>query len=218
VRLLADTLAHELSNQLGAADIQLDLAGQHGAPEHLEHVARALDRIESLTEETRALARAEPDLGPATLRDVAASAWESVATSHATLHVEDATLEVDEALVRLATVNLLRNAVEHGSTSSRPVADDAAEHGRPATGDDEPAPLRVEVGPLEDGRGLFVADDGHGIPPDERERVLEWGYTDGDGTGVGLGVVRLVAERHGWTVAVTESESGGARIELGPDA
>jgi hypothetical protein len=206
LRLLADVLAHELSNQLGAASLQLDLAREHGDDEHFDHVARALDRLEGLTAETRALARPEPDREWTDLGTVVDSAWAAISTSNATLQVTDATLNVDTPLVRLAAINLLRNAVEHGR----------ADTGAGDEDDDAPG-LRVEVGPVGDDEGFYVADNGHGIPEAERDRVLEWGYSSGDSTGVGLGLVRVVAERHGWEVAVEESEAGGTRVALGPE-
>jgi signal transduction histidine kinase len=72
----------------------------------------------------------------------------------------------------------------------------------------------VTVGPLEGG-GLYVADDGPGIPPEEREAVLEWGYSTRSSSGAGLAIVDLVAARHGWSVEVGESEDGGARFDFG---
>ena len=63
--------------------------------------------------------------------------------------------------------------------------------------------------------GFSVADDGPGIPADEREQVFEHGYsTDSDGTGFGLSIVQSIAEAHGWSVTATESESGGAKFEI----
>jgi signal transduction histidine kinase len=98
------------------------------------------------------------------------------------------------------------DAVEHGSTSSQPKADNAVERGN---GD-----VDVRVGRLADA-GFYVADDGPGIPPEEREKVFEWAYSlGGDDTGFGLAIVRQIAEAHGWAIAVTESESGGARFEF----
>jgi signal transduction histidine kinase len=91
------------------------------------------------------------------------------------------------------------DSVEHGSTGSRPEADDAA-------------PLTVRVGVV-DG-GFYVADDGPGIPADERETVFDRGYSTDDGTGLGLAIVQAIAEAHGWSATVGESDAGGARFEF----
>jgi signal transduction histidine kinase len=67
----------------------------------------------------------------------------------------------------------------------------------------------------ETGGGFFVEDDGPGIPPEDRERVFEHGYsTDADGTGFGLSIVGAVADAHGWEMRVTEGDEGGARFEF----
>jgi signal transduction histidine kinase len=63
--------------------------------------------------------------------------------------------------------------------------------------------------------GLYVADDGPGIPEGEREDVLDFGYTTNEaGTGFGLAIVDQVAQAHGWELSVTESTAGGARFEF----
>ena len=105
------------------------------------------------------------------------------------------------------------DAAEHGSTSDRSEAGDAAEHADDVT---------VRVGPIETTQvstdrvnGFYVADDGPGIPEDERESVFEGGYsTSDDGTGLGLAIVRSIAEAHGWTATVAERDAGGARFEI----
>ncbi|MBB6646163.1 ATP-binding protein [Halobellus ruber] len=63
--------------------------------------------------------------------------------------------------------------------------------------------------------GVSVEDDGPGIPASERQRVFEVGYTTGEeGTGFGLAIVPEVAEAHGWDVALTDGEHGGARYGI----
>ena len=38
--------------------------------------------------------------------------------------------------------------------------------------------------------------------------------TNREGTGFGLSIVSDIVAAHGWTISVTESESGGARFEI----
>jgi signal transduction histidine kinase len=66
---------------------------------------------------------------------------------------------------------------------------------------------------------LTVTDNGPGVPPGEREAVWRRLYR-GDasrsqrGLGLGLTVVRAVAEAHGGTATVTDAPGGGARFQL----
>jgi signal transduction histidine kinase len=99
-------------------------------------------------------------------------------------------LEAEWQRLRQLFENLFRNAVEHGGDQ-----------------------VSVTIGELED--GFYVADDGPGIPAEDRQSVFEYGEsTAEDGTGLGLAIVRRVAEAHGWTVSVTDSDTGGARLEV----
>ncbi|WP_327185131.1 sensor histidine kinase [Streptomyces sp. NBC_01334] len=66
-----------------------------------------------------------------------------------------------------------------------------------------------------------VADDGDGVPGADRERIFERfvrldearGRDDG-GAGLGLAIARDVAVRHGGTLTVRETPTGGALFEL----
>jgi PAS domain S-box-containing protein len=124
-----------------------------------------------------------------------------------------------------------QDAVEHGSAGSRPESGDSVGHGTAAAGEDPEVGVTVRTGPLTvDGsveptvgslrdegpvQGFYVADDGPGIPPDERDRAFEAGHTtEADGTGLGLAIVRRVADAHGWAIRFRESEAGGARFEF----
>jgi PAS domain S-box-containing protein len=118
------------------------------------------------------------------------------------------------------------DAVEHSSTSPPSHAqEDAA--GRQPSGEpavaDAPADaveqvgdaVTVRVGRTVDRPGIWVADDGPGIPEGLQSDVFERGYTTAeDGTGYGLSIVSQIADAHGWEVAVTESDGGGARFEI----
>lgn len=64
-----------------------------------------------------------------------------------------------------------------------------------------------------------VADDGRGIPPDQRQRVFELFQTiprpdQAGGTGIGLALVRKVVLANGGTVVVEDNEPRGARFRF----
>src|SRR5205085_8532580 len=83
--------------------------------------------------------------------------------------------------------------------------------------------VRLEVEAVTPDRLRFaVTDDGPGIPPGERDRIFERfrridsGRSRNDGgAGLGLSIVRAIAEAHGGQVRASEPSNGkGARVEL----
>jgi signal transduction histidine kinase len=64
---------------------------------------------------------------------------------------------------------------------------------------------------------LLIEDDGPGIPTSERAHVLDRGARLDErvsGQGIGLSVVRELAQLIGGTIEIGESPLGGARLEV----
>ncbi|WP_435064934.1 response regulator [Halobaculum sp. EA56] len=201
---LASTVAHDARNAIQLIDGRADLArealpdGAERSRRHLDSVASGVDRLHELVvslESLRGVNDPVTDPEPVAVGDAAEAAWSTVDADGADLRVEaNPVVEGDPKRVRTLLENLLRNAVEHGGRDVTAVVDDLpADH------------------------GFAVADDGAGIPEDDRERVLEFGFSAGGGTGLGLGIVAGIADAHGWDVTVTESSEGGARFEFRPE-
>ncbi|AOW81068.1 histidine kinase [Halodesulfurarchaeum formicicum] len=188
------TVSHDLRNPLTVARGRLEIAAEETDSEHVETALSALERMETMIEDLLDLARhGQPidETEPVSLSTAATEAWEMVQTHEATLEVAgERTFEADPDRLASLFENLFRNAVEHAGPD-----------------------VTVTVEPIEE--GFAVGDDGPGIPPEERSKVLESGYSTADsGTGFGLAIVSEVADAHGWSVQVTAREAGGARFEF----
>ncbi|AZH26061.1 ATP-binding protein [Haloplanus aerogenes] len=205
----ATILAHDLRNPLAVAKGYLDRYLAEGETVDIDRVTDSLDRIERIVEDVLTVAiegQAVTDVQPVALDAVARDAWEMVAINGATLDVRTSlVVDADATRVRRFFENLFRNSVEHGSTGSRTESDDAIEHGG--------ADVTVTV--RETDTGFAVVDDGPGIPVAERDHVFDPGFSrTTNGTGFGLYIVQTIAEAHGWAVAVTEGDAGGAQFEF----
>ncbi|WEL17493.1 Signal transduction histidine kinase [Halorhabdus sp. SVX81] len=190
----ASVLAHDLRNPLNVAVGRLDLLRTECNSDQLDDVADALDRMDALIDDVLTLAQGGQtvtETGAVELSTIAAESWETVKTEGATLRTEgNVTLQAERSRLRQLLENLFRNSIDH-------------------VGED----VTITVGDVEN--GFFVADDGPGIPEEERVDVFESGFTTAeDGTGFGLAIVREIVQAHDWTITVTESESGGARFEI----
>ncbi|MFQ3295539.1 MAG: signal transduction histidine kinase, partial [Natrialbaceae archaeon] len=193
----ASIVAHDLRNPLTVAAGELEAAKADTENPQLDDIEKSLDRMETIIEDVLTMARNgsivdDTDRMTFDLANILEECWWTVETADATLDVEtEATVTADADRVRRALENLIRNAVEHAETE-----------------------VTITVGDL-GGTGFYVEDDGPGIPPEDREDVFDPGHTTRDeGTGFGLAIVKEIVEAHGWSIAVGESEEGGARFEI----
>jgi len=217
----ASVVSHDLRNPLNVVQGRLSLALETDDMEHLDAAAEAADRMEQLIEDLLTLARQGDSVGGIETIDIATAAegaWDNVDTVGATLELAGtATVDADPDRLRELLENLFRNSVEHGAQHHHSATYDTISRRPPD--DMSPGNLTVIVGtmPTDSGgiTGFYVADDGPGIPAEDRENVFERGYTTAkSGTGFGLAIVEDIATAHGWSVRATESEAGGARFEF----
>ncbi|QGN07035.1 response regulator [Halorhabdus sp. CBA1104] len=192
----ASVVSHDLRNPLTVALSSLELIERDCDvdPAIADRVDRSLTKMEHIIDDVLALARqgrADHDPEPVSLSTVTDRAWENVASDGATVSVETGlTLAADPGRLQELLEHLFENASNHGGST-----------------------VAVEVGALED--GFYVADDGEGIPADDREHVFDLGFsTSQKGTGMGLSIVEQIAASHDWSIGVTAADSGGARFEI----
>jgi signal transduction histidine kinase len=167
-------------------------------------VARMLNLTESLLSYARAggstCERKQVDL--ATVVDsVALDLVRDLRAAAATVHVQrpGPTVEADPVLLRQLLQNLVANAVKHREPTRQCRIE--------VTADAEPS-----------GWVVAVADQGRGIPPEDREHVFGmFTRLDGapaGGSGIGLATCRRIVEQHQGRIWIDETPGGGTTVRL----
>jgi signal transduction histidine kinase len=129
-------------------------------------------------------------------------------------------IRADRRRLTQALEQLAANAVKHTSESDRISLggawvendDGAPQGGRAAVVRElaDPAPRELEI---------WVSDTGTGIPADDHERIFERfgkgsNSAASEGSGLGLSIVKAIAEAHGGTVLLESEEGKGSRFVL----
>jgi two-component system OmpR family sensor kinase len=208
--------SHELRTPLTVIGGQLEVLANQDAPsrEEIQRVARLVAaevaRTARLVDDLLLLARSEQNdflrLEPVSLPDFVDELWSVTIAGHDRRfelgYIPDVEPLADPDRLAQALRNLIINAIAH------------------TTGPD--GLVGLEVHTVNDQLRFVVTDDGPGIAEAQRERVFErFHRTDeardraAGGAGLGLAIVRAIAEAHGGSVsAFGPTTRGGARLQL----
>jgi signal transduction histidine kinase len=216
IRDIVYALSHDLRTPLSAANMTMRQAfdGAYGPlpPAYrtiLERTIESNDALQRLAETLllvsryesgEASRRREPVDLERLARDVVTELEPLWRAKHVAVALEarDAPAALgDERELRRALVNLLANAVAWTPPGRR---------------------IEVRVGADARGARVSVEDEGYGVPEHERarlfERVREGPSRQGAGSGLGLYLVRRIAEGHGGNVSYAPRPGGGSAFTL----
>ncbi|HZL21092.1 MAG TPA: HAMP domain-containing sensor histidine kinase [Polyangia bacterium] len=207
-RELLASVSHELRTPLSRIRLLVEIARQAQAsagpdPHTLDEIEREAIEIDTLVGELLASARIEfqaVSCRPLEAGEIARRALERGGEDPGKLSVTPATIgfAADPTLVARALANLLDNARKHGGGLDR-----------------------MEVRAGAEGRSVIfeISDRGRGFVPGEEARVFDR-FFRGTGTGpqgslgLGLALVKRIAEAHGGRAQAENRPGGGARITL----
>ena len=214
-RDLVTNIGHELRTPVGALSVLADAMQDEDDPEVLMSLSQSIGKesirltqiVEDLLELSRLEQSQESDFSPVILQDVvrrAVNRISGVAQQHDTEIEMDMAKEPvrvwgDSFQLTSATFNLLDNALKYSPPSSR---------------------LSVDL--LSEGSWaeIVVADEGVGIPRRDHDRVFERFYrvdrsrSSTMGSGLGLAVVRHVAQQHEGEVTLQSQEGEGSTFSI----
>lgn len=194
--------SHELRSPLARIRLAIELLPTAQRPELRERLSQDIAELDALIGELLLASRLDAleALEHTTEVDLLALLAEEGARTAAEVSGTPVCIQGDPQMLRRLMRNLLENAQRYAADS---VVEAAVE------------PL------LPTGARLCVADRGPGVPEEERERIFAPFYrpvglqrrNDG-GVGLGLALVRQIAQHHGGTVRCLPREGGGTCFEV----
>ncbi|MDQ0716259.1 signal transduction histidine kinase [Streptomyces luteogriseus] len=198
-RFVADA-SHELRSPIASLRTQLEVAAAHPELLDLDGAVEDTVRLQRLAADLLLLARLDAGERPNDAKVDLARLAREAAEGRTGVTVDAEPVEVAGSRGQLGRVlaNLLDNAQRHARSA-----------------------VTVNVRREGDRAVVGVADDGDGVPEDDRERIFERFVRldaarsrDDGGAGLGLAIARDVAVRHGGTLTAGRGPAGGALFEL----
>jgi signal transduction histidine kinase len=198
-RALLANASHELRSPLARLRMASELDAEAPSAARRAEMAENLAELDQLVEEILLASRLDhvglpKDLQPVDLLAVAA---QEAARNGLAADGVAAVVRGDERLLARMVRNLMANALRHGAP-----------------------PVEIKVESRAGHACLSVRDHGSGIPDEEKDRVFEPFYrpagraeTSG-GWGLGLALVRQIAELHGARVSLETPADGGTRFTV----
>jgi signal transduction histidine kinase len=176
--LLANA-SHELRTPLARIRMAVELMKDSADPKRKAELEHDIAELDALIDEILLASRLDAVKEREADEQVdllALAAEECARYDGAQLDGESVAVRGDSRLLRRMVRNLLENAKRHGAP-----------------------PIEVRVSRARDGAELAFCDHGQGVPESERERVFNPFYRagGGQGSGLGLALVRQIARRHG---------------------
>lgn len=199
--LLANA-SHELRSPLARLKMALSLldeAGPAQRPALQREIAENIAELDALVEEVLLASRldASQSLSLDDEVELLALAAEEASRVDAAVQGREVTVRGDERLLRRALRNLLENARRYGGSE-----------------------IETTVGHGPGGVEVRVCDRGPGVPEAYRQRIFEPffrlpGHAEREGgVGLGLALVRQIAERHGGSIRCEPRDGGGSCFVL----
>ncbi len=196
-RMLLANASHELRTPLARIRLGIEMLLQHDEPARRTALEKDIQELSALIDELILMTRLDTGLNRARFQPidlVALAAEECARYRGCSFSGRAAQLPGDRRMLQHLVRNLIDNAFTHGAP-----------------------PVDVTIRQSADRVELIVSDEGRGIPESEKEKVFQPFYRAVDkqnvpGYGLGLPLVRRIAEMHGGAVSISTRPKSSVKV------
>lgn len=188
LRLLNKTLRHNILNDLTIISNSIEIYKEMKDREILNHAFNSIKKSVKLINEMReleSLVFAGENIKACNVRKTIESVLKNYPVEYDI--VGDSTVLADEALSSVFD-NIIRNAIDHGKANR----------------------IKVDITNKDKFCEIRIADNGTGIPDGIKDIIFKEGFSTGNGSGLGLYIVRKTIERYKGSVRVEDNHPKGA--------
>jgi len=223
---LASAIAHEVKNPLAGVSGAMQVLAEDYPPddpkrEIIEEMLHQIKRLDKTVKDLLSYARpASPEPVPCNPHDLIERTLlfirQQVRDSQVTIVTDYAEnlppIHADPRQIQQVFLNIALNAIEAMPEGGTLTITTRVAGGRsPAKsgqGEQGSSPVAGHRSPVTDFVEVSITDTGHGIPPEDLERVFQPFFTTKHkGTGLGLSICQKIVEQHGGTIHI-ESDAG----------
>ncbi len=192
---LNKVMRHDIANAITAIRGVLEVIKE--APKEVEKLIpltlKKVEYIVKIIEDVRELEKALEELKPVDVAEAVREVAELYKEAEIVLNLESVTVKANEGLKTIIN-NIVHNALVHGK-------DDG---------------IRIKIETFSDEKyGIIrISDNGKGIPDEIKEKIFEEGFTTGEGTGLGLYIVKRIVNIYGGEIEVKDNIPKGTVFEI----
>lgn len=201
-KFLHSILRHDVKNKLQVAKgyLQLTEEGEE-IEDYTDEIIKSIDSAQEIIKKVRTLQKLEEservkEINLGTILDqVISEYYDQIDEKGIDIESESISGKIEGgSLIHMVFSNIIENSIKHSGCNK----------------------IKISLDEDEDHCTITIEDDGKGLSKEQKERIFERGYKEGDesGSGLGLYLVKKIIERYDGSIEVKDSDMGGVGFKF----
>lgn len=189
-------ITHDIRNPLSIAQGYIELAMYEEDNEvHINKTHDAITRIDNIVNDMLKMIKnpnIENEIEEIHIGEISEQCWSNIQSNEQERLIvnDNGTIEANRSLLTRLLENIFKNIRKHAGNSAN-----------------------AYIGTTDN--GFYIEDDGVGIDDATKDKLFNQSFTTSEsGLGLGLTIVKSIADTHNWDIEILDSDEGGVRFEF----